>query len=252
MIIAQISDTHIALDAEDAEKRIWDFEAVIADINLLDPLPDLIVHTGDIVHNGLPDEYAKAVDILSEAKVPVYAIVGNKDNRTHMRETFADFGFLSHHSKFIDYMVDDLPVKLIMLDTLCPDSNMGDFCPQRLKNLDEMISGNQQKPVAVFMHHPPCETYVGPHLIHFENRDNMLNLRNMLKQTGNVISIFCGHVHRSTVSNVHEIPVTVMTAVATTLRWGEYSSQMRSRPTYHIHRFDKYSGFVTETRIVGI
>ena len=52
MIIAQISDTHIALDTPDAEQRIGDFERTIADINALDPAPDVIVHTGDIVHNG--------------------------------------------------------------------------------------------------------------------------------------------------------------------------------------------------------
>ena len=41
--------------------RIRDFERTIADINSLDPRPDVIVHTGDIVHNGRPDEYAEAV-----------------------------------------------------------------------------------------------------------------------------------------------------------------------------------------------
>ncbi len=60
MIIAQISDTHIALDTPDAERRLRDFERTIADINALDPAPDVIVHTGDIVHNGRPDEYAEA------------------------------------------------------------------------------------------------------------------------------------------------------------------------------------------------
>ncbi|MGH6681746.1 MAG: metallophosphoesterase, partial [Bradyrhizobium sp.] len=58
MIIAQISDTHIALDLPDSEQRIRDFAITIADINSLDPLPDVIVHTGDVVHNGRPDEYA--------------------------------------------------------------------------------------------------------------------------------------------------------------------------------------------------
>jgi hypothetical protein len=37
-----------------------DLELMIADINGLDPIPDVIVHTGDIVHNGDPQEYALA------------------------------------------------------------------------------------------------------------------------------------------------------------------------------------------------
>jgi 3',5'-cyclic AMP phosphodiesterase CpdA len=47
MIIAQISDTHIALDTPDADRRIRDFALTVADINALDPAPDVIVHTGD-------------------------------------------------------------------------------------------------------------------------------------------------------------------------------------------------------------
>ena len=74
MIIAQISDTHIALDTPDTDQRIRDFERAIADINALDPGPDVIVHTGDIVHNGRSDEYAEAVRILAEARAPVYVI----------------------------------------------------------------------------------------------------------------------------------------------------------------------------------
>ena len=56
MIIAQISDTHFALDTPDADQRIRDFDHTIADINALDPAPDVIVHSGDIVHNGRRDE----------------------------------------------------------------------------------------------------------------------------------------------------------------------------------------------------
>ena len=37
MIIAQISDTHIALDTPDADQRIRDFALTVADINRLDP-----------------------------------------------------------------------------------------------------------------------------------------------------------------------------------------------------------------------
>ncbi|MGC1316465.1 MAG: hypothetical protein WA866_07475 [Pseudolabrys sp.] len=44
MIIAQISDTHIALDTPDADERIEDFERTIAALNVLDPTPDVIVH----------------------------------------------------------------------------------------------------------------------------------------------------------------------------------------------------------------
>jgi Icc protein len=94
MIIAQISDTHIALDTPDADQRIRDFELTIADINALDPAPDVIVHTGDIVDNGRQDEYAQAVATLAKALALVYVLAGNKDNRANLREAFSAGGYL--------------------------------------------------------------------------------------------------------------------------------------------------------------
>jgi 3',5'-cyclic-AMP phosphodiesterase len=35
MIVAQISDTHVALDTPDADRRMQDFASTIADINAL-------------------------------------------------------------------------------------------------------------------------------------------------------------------------------------------------------------------------
>jgi len=105
MIIAQISDTHIELGTPDADQRIADFERTIVAINGLDPAPDVIVHTGDIVHNGRPDEYARAVSILAKARMPVHVLAGNKDNRANLRAAFSAQGYLAADSDFIDYAV---------------------------------------------------------------------------------------------------------------------------------------------------
>jgi 3',5'-cyclic AMP phosphodiesterase CpdA len=88
MIIAHISDTHLALDTSDAERRICDFASTIADINALDPPANAIVHTGDIVHNERQDEYAQARALLAKARAPVYVLPGNKDDRANLRAAF--------------------------------------------------------------------------------------------------------------------------------------------------------------------
>jgi predicted MPP superfamily phosphohydrolase len=137
MIIAQISDTHIALDSPDADQRIRDFELTIADINVLDPAPDVIVHTGDIVHNGRQDEYRQAVATLAKARAPVYVLAGNKDSRVNLREALCRN--LALHAEFVEYAIDDYPVRLIALDTLSSRSNKGDFCLERVKHLIEMV-----------------------------------------------------------------------------------------------------------------
>jgi Icc protein len=252
MIIAQISDTHIALDTPDADRRMSDFERTIADINALNPAADVIVHTGDIVHNGRSDEYAEAVRILAKAQAPVYVIPGNKDDRTNLRAAFSGFGYLSRDSAFIDYAVEECPVRLIAVDTLSTTSNKGDFCPERARRLIEMIDAESSKPIALFAHHPPFEVKVGPDPINFETPETMSRLQRALQHSGRVIAVFSGHVHRGTAGHVGSIPATVVPCIATTLRKGEYPPHMKNRPVYHVHKFDSAWGFVTETKIVGM
>jgi 3',5'-cyclic AMP phosphodiesterase CpdA len=250
MIIAQISDTHIAFDSLDADRRIQDFELTIADINTLDPSPDAIVHTGDIVHNGRQDEYARSMAILAKARAPVYVLAGNKDDRVNLREAFSGCGYLSPDSDFIDYAIEHFPVRLIALDTLSLRSNKGDFCRERVRRLTDLIEAETTKPVAVFTHHPPFEVTVGPDRLHFETTEILSRLREAL-QCERIAGVFSGHVHRAAEGQVGSIPATVMPCIATSLRRGEYPAAMQKRPVYQIHRFDPVWGFATETRIVG-
>ena len=250
MIIAQISDTHIALDTPDADRRLRDFQRTMAAIDALDPAPDVIFHTGDIVHNGRRDEYAAAATILGTARAPVYVIPGNKDDRDNLRRAFASRGYLSPDSPFIDYAIEDFPVRLIALDTLNPLGNKGDFCPERARRLIDMIDAETAKPIAVFAHHPPFVVPVGPDPINFEPADAMTRLAEALQHSGRVIAVFSGHVHRPAEGHVGNIPIIVMPCIATTLRKGDYPPAMKARPIYYLHRYEPAWGFTTEARMV--
>ena len=251
MIIAQISDTHIALDVPNADQRISDLALTVVDINALNPLPDAIVHTGDIVHNGRQDEYAQAMAILAKARAPVYVLAGNKDNRTNLREAFSACGYLVPDFDFIQYAIERYPVRLIALDTLS-SGNKGDFCRERLRHLTDLVEAETAKPIAVFTHHPPFVVTEGPDQIHFENRQTMLRLRSALHHSGRVVAVFSGHVHRAASGHVADIPAMVMPAIATTLRHGQYPVHLKSRPVYQVHRFDPIWGFTSETRIARL
>lgn len=248
MIIAHISDTHIALDTPDSGRRIRDFENTIADINALDPAPDVIVHSGDIVHNGRLDEYAKAAAILKAARAPVYVLPGNKDNRENLRAAFSEQKYFAPDAAFIDYAIEDYPVRLIGLDTLSEGNNKGDFGPERIARLNKLIDAETMRPIAIFTHHPPFDVPVGPDPINFVNLEVMSELRAALQQSGRIAAVFSGHVHRATSGHVGRIPATVVPCVATTLRKGDFPSGMDARPIYYIYKFNPDSGFATETR----
>ena len=61
MRIVQISDSHISVKNP---ARTADLANCIMAINDISPAVDLVVHTGDIVHDGLREEYATVRQLL--------------------------------------------------------------------------------------------------------------------------------------------------------------------------------------------
>lgn len=250
MIIAQISDTHIALGATDADRRVSDLERTLADINALDPAADVIIHTGDVAHGGRREDYATVASLLATARAPVFVAPGNRDDRENLRHSLARWVPASD-SGALDYAVDGFPVRLIAVDTTTSTSNKGDFTPERARSLTALIEAESQRPIAIFMHHPPFTVTVGPDPLNFVTAEAMANLQRTLERSGRVIAVFCGHVHRSTCGRIGDIPVMVAPCTATSLRKGDYPPQMQSRPVYHLHRLNSARELVTEARIVA-
>ncbi len=251
MIIAQVSDTHIDLDCPDTGRRLADFAQTIADINALELQPDVIVHTGDIVHNGRRDEYGAAAAIMAEARAPVFVLAGNKDNRENLHEAFAEYGYLSPDPGFIHYAIEDFPLRLIVLDTMTTRSNKGDFCRERADRLIDMMGAVPSRLIVVFTHHPPYVVTEGPEAHHFETRESAVRLRRALHHSDRVAAVFTGHVHRAVSGDVKGIPASSMPSIATSLRKGDYPAELQNVPVYHLHHFDPDGGLTSETRIVG-
>ncbi len=250
MIIAQITDTHICHGALDAERRASDLARTIADINALDPPADVIIHTGDIVHGGRPEDYAWAGALLREARAPVYVAIGNRDDRDNLRHAFQDWACPAPSAPFLDYAIEDFPIRLIALDTITASSNKGEFCAVRAERLIELIETDATRPVAVFLHHPPFVVTVGPDPLNFVSGEAMVRLQQVLRRSGRVRAVFCGHVHRSTAGRIGVIPAIVAPSTGTTLRKGDYPARIGRQPIYHLHRLDD-DGLTTQARIVA-
>ncbi|MGA7539609.1 MAG: metallophosphoesterase [Steroidobacteraceae bacterium] len=251
MIIAQVTDTHIARDAPDAERRVADLERTIADINALDPAPDAVIHTGDIVHGGRAEDYARATSLLRRVRAPLFVAAGNRDDRENLRQAFSPWACRAASTGCLDYGVEDLPLRLIAVDSVSSGSNKGDFDAERARRLTELIDAERTKPIAVFMHHPPFVVRVGPDPLNFVTAEAMATLQRTLERSGRVVAVFCGHVHRSSWGRIGNVPVMVAPCTATTLRKGDFPPQMQSRPVYHLHRLDSAGALVTEVRIVA-
>ena len=116
------------------------------------------VATGDLVDAGTEAEYAYLRALLAPLDMPVYVIPGNHDARDALRSAFADDGYLPAKGPFLQYAIEDFPVRILALDTLVPGAPGGRLCAERLAWLEARLAEAPQRPTVILMHHPPFET----------------------------------------------------------------------------------------------
>jgi 3',5'-cyclic AMP phosphodiesterase CpdA len=196
MLIAQISDMHIMPEGCLMSGRVDTapfLQRAVAHLLALDPRPDVVIATGDLVDAGSLVEYARLRAILKPLPMPVYIIPGNHDARDALRQGFADHAHLQDGA-FIQYAVEDHPLRLIALDTLVPGAGHGELCDARLDWLEDTLA-RSRKPAILFLHHPPFECGIEE----FDTASLMQGrdrLAEIVRRNPQVERVLCGHVHR--------------------------------------------------------
>jgi 3',5'-cyclic-AMP phosphodiesterase len=269
MILAQITDTHIvapgvlfrcpvrgtALDAE----RTWrEFDTAqylaraVAALNALVPRPDVVVVTGDLVDHGEPSEYEHLRRLLAPLQMPVFVIPGNHDAREPLREAFRDGGYLPAEG-YLQYSIEDYPLRLVALDTLIPGRHDGELCAERLGWLDAALAAQPARPTAILMHHPPFATGI-TYMDNF-GLGNATGLAEIVGRHSQIERILCGHLHRAidrrfagTVagtapSTAHQIRLNLVPDARI--------SFVFEPPGYQLHLWQAETGLVTHTAVFG-
>ena len=201
MLIAQISDTHVQLPGGLLDRNYdtaGNLERAVRHLNALTPQLDVVLLTGDTVDAGSPSEYGRLREILSALKAPLYVIPGNHDERQAMRSAFSDGRYLPHEG-FLQYTVEDWPVRLIGLDTLIPGEHGGRLCETRMQWLAARLLEAPARPTVIFMHHPPFRT--GLTVMDAMGFDGANALARLVKSHPQVRQLVCGHIHRPIVTS---------------------------------------------------
>ena len=108
------------------------------------------------------DEYREIDDALSTLPMPAFVIPGNHDRRDVMRASLERrHPYLRQHADFLQYVIDDFPVRLIGLDTVIAGEHGGVICAAREAWFAQALArAATARPTLVFMHHPPFRTGV--------------------------------------------------------------------------------------------
>ena len=197
MLIAQLSDPHVRPEGvlyQGVVDSNAQFAAAIAHVNRLDPRPDLVLLSGDLVDHGDAEEYAMLLRLLAPLDMPVLAIPGNHDEREAFRQAFSGQPWLPAQGP-IDYSVGDRgPVRIVALDVTLPGLHHGAVSEESAARLDQMLAAEPSRPTIVMMHQPPFDTGI-PYMDLYSCREGQL-LASVVARHPQVERILCGHVHR--------------------------------------------------------
>ena len=199
MLIAHISDLHVRPVGRPANRVVETnmmAERVLRRVATLDPAPEAIVITGDLVDCGRDDEYEELNRLLDrKLPCPVYVVPGNHDRREAFRAALGHLPGVTADPDFVQYQADIGPFRLIMLDSVVPGAGHGELCPQRLAFLDAALEAAAGRKVLIGLHHPPVLTGVAAMDSIMLRSSEALLAR--AAAHGNVAAILSGHHHRA-------------------------------------------------------
>ena len=256
MLICQLSDLHLCREGIAAYRVVETnmlteraFRAVAA----LHPHPDVLLLTGDLTFDGQDEEYQELLMLLRRhIEIPVFVIPGNHDRRVPMREQLGDLPGVNSHPHFIQYAIENYPVRIIMLDTLAPGADHGELCEERLAWLDTTLATVPNKPTLIGMHHPPFACGV-EHMDKI-NLQNPGALAKIVAKHPQVERIVCGHVHRPITARFAQTICSIAPSAAhqveLALAPGARGAFVMEPAIAHLHRWTPQDGFVTHTAYV--
>jgi Icc protein len=255
MIIAQITDTHIRVPGKLAYRRVdtakYLAEAV-ANLNRLDPVPDVVVMTGDLVDFAKPEEYEHLAALIAPLRPPVFLLAGNHDGRDAMRAAFPDHRYLPREG-FLHYVVEDWPVRLVALDTLIPGEGGGELCDARLHWLERMLAASPRRPTVVMMHHPPFRT--GIDFMDGHGLRNADGFARVIARHPQVERVIAGHLHRSIQCRIGATFASTCPSpahqIVLDLRPKAPLAFAMEPPGYQLHVWTEGVGLVTHTAVIG-
>ena len=255
ILVCQISDLHIRLPGQLA-RGVVDSAAMLKQcvdqILQLPQQPDVVVVTGDLVDTVGAEEYAHVRRLLAPLTMPVYVMPGNRDDRAVMRSAFADHGYLNQWQPFVQYVIDDWPLRIVALDTVVPTESGGRLCAERLDWLDRTLAAQPEKPTLLMMHHPPFPTFIGSK--DGSGFDGSEALARLVAGNPQIERVLCGHVHRSVTFRFGGTVASICpsTAHQTTLDLSEVAPTfMLEPPGFQLHAWKQDVGVVSHAVCIG-
>jgi Icc protein len=208
MKILHITDPHLVAPGE----RLYDLDPYDRLEKCLD---DVIAHhadaafcvvTGDLAHRGEAAAYDGLARQLGRLRMPVYPLLGNHDKRAPFHAAFPGVG--RDEGGFVQAALRCEEGDFLFLDTLDEGVNGGKYCEARSAWLARRLEEAADRPVYLFMHHPPFSIRI-PCVDRIALAEPE-RFAAILGERRNIRHLFYGHVHRPVCGSWRGIPVSTL------------------------------------------
>lgn len=150
-------------------------------------------------------------------------------------------------------MIEDLPIRIVVLDTLLPGHDGGVLCAQRLAWLAATLAAAPARPTVVAKHHPPFRCGIG--FMDELNLDGAASLAAVIARYPNVERVLCGHEHRAIqtrfAGTIASTCPSTAHQISLDLRHAADPTYMLEPPGFQLHRWTAEDGLVTHAASIG-
>ncbi|MEJ8566912.1 metallophosphoesterase [Elongatibacter sediminis] len=232
-LLVQLTDTHIVepghrlYNKADTAAHLAD---AVAQINAMSPQPDRVMITGDLVEHPGQETYDHFARLIEPLHAPVNLLPGNHDDPAILREQFDGTGCFPAEGPTYQYTIEDLPFRILALNSHYAGSELPAFGPRRLAWLEAALE-ESDRPTMIAIHHPPMIT--GVEFIDMVGVDWYADIARVIAANSQVRLVICGHGHTDLVGTIAHAPVYMAGSIAHQLvaaRGNDHAPGFDNRP----------------------
>ncbi len=194
--IIQITDTHIFADSQSTFDGIFPEETLQQVLELAQKSeywpPDLILATGDLVHDPVRESYEKFCDLLNKLDVPVFCLPGNHDDPESMPM------FLNVENVSTEKEIHCGDWVVLMLNSFIANTHSGELSAEELAWLSGKLLEHEDKLILIALHHHPVSiqsSWLDSMML--RNADDFLET---IENRNQVKLVIWGHIHQEFLS----------------------------------------------------
>ena len=190
--VLQLTDSHLYADPSRCLlgiNTLETFDQVLAQALEETGRPDLLLATGDLVHDASDSGYKRLLGRFKLTELPTYCLPGNHDLPAKMKQ------LLNQDNVHCISSVQAKGWSLIFLDSTIPGKDGGRIDAKQMELLKLLLEAHPDKHTLICMHHHPLP--VGSRWMDtmvLEKPDRFFDL---IAAHPQVKGILCGHIHQT-------------------------------------------------------